>query len=226
MSIKCQHNKRLIICSVIINIECFKKNVINLGNGTDIVIEYHTWHNNPKQGINIPPPVIYNKVLSKYRIEGSMHPDCDWILFIHDDILFKSTAKALIEALEKYSSGFNRVFGLLGAMSDGATHKWFGAWRHRKVINSPDIVSATKVDTVDSMCLFVRGDVVLEYSSLSFDTRFTWHLYIEDFCLALQRLNIPICVLPSIQYEHQSDGEVRCDYLFLQTLLSYKVRKN
>ena len=175
MSIKCQHFKRIIICSVVIDIERFKKNVINLRNGKGILIEYHTWHNKPKQGINIPPPVFYNQVLSKYRIDSSIHPENDWLLFIHDDLIFKSKVDVLFETLVRHSSKANRIFGLLGAASDGAARKWFGSWRHRKIINSPDIVTATEVDTVDSMCLFVRGDVVLEYSSLIFDTRFNWH---------------------------------------------------
>ena len=194
------HIQRLYIISVVRDELIFKKNVANLKDCNSVFVEYLIWHNQSEDKNIITPPAWYNLALQKYRTENTENAKADWLVFIHDDVFFKSNLEQLAEKLYLFSDDGQKVFGLLGAKSDNASRKWFGACRHKKIVNSSDIYAPVIVDTVDSMCLFIRGDLICENSSLQFDERFNLHLYIEDLCLFLKRLNIPVLARSSASH--------------------------
>lgn len=77
------------------------------------------------------------------------------------------------------------------------------------------------VDTFDCQCLMVHSSLVRKYS-LRFDVRFTFDLYVEDFCIsAYERYGVLSRILP-IDCRHWSYGNISERFYRLKDYLSSK----
>ena len=127
----------------------------------------------------------------------------DYIIFLHQDIMF--TSPNTLQKIAGYLNDKTKLYGVAGVRDSNGVIS--------NITHGPDfspagyvkITEPTLVQTLDE-CMFIVPREVFDKLKFDESTINGWHLYCVDYCLSAKKVGIDSYVIPADNVYHLSPG--------------------
>ena len=168
----------------------------------------------------------YKSASSAYN-EGAKKANCEYILFVHHDIVFTSD-DALFNILE-YKPLLNTSYAILGVAGvyvdqNGEKHRLMTIKNgpEKKTWSYYELTEPQEVFSVDECAFLITRNTILKYKFG--DLGNTWHLYAVELSLHLKKDGHKVGVIPANLW-HCSLGYLNSDFFKHARILAQKYQK-
>ena len=155
---------------------------------------------------------------------GAEKANADYIMFVHQDIVFNSS-KSLFDMLQ-YKSLLDSQYALLGVAGvyegkDGTKHRLMTIQNgpEKKVWSKYTFTDVEEIFSVDECAFIMKKDLFMKYKFS--DIGNTWHFYAVELCLHLKRDGYKIGVIPADLW-HCSIGTLNADFFMSARVVTQK----